>query len=438
MSASYTSPSCYLMWALLSCTLFAFLIYHLYSFDRFKCLKWNDGPHSGAFKRVMTYSYFLTIPLFMVYAVGFSVIKYKEGYIALPSVGIVPAPYDTWSPTARSFHFPLMLCFAIAWSLEMVTHLQELCFWLFLVSADADRNHWFSSHYFKAWIMGSIFAILYMPIIAICTRENALKATCTFLAGSLGSLLLTILFMPILRKLPALLDNLRAEGADDGTIIRLTKFHELNTIRVTFRYLFTIPLLILGSSGLNPPQHVTGNTFWSDLCAFAAAIGCTASSGITLIIFFPRSVESEVSRQSARQRESESCQSKSPDLDLSSKQYVISTSSETVAMGKCVTITRPPPIRPNRLREEDVELGGIGTPPPHYGIPNVPSMQPNRKTGDEVELGGILSPASTTLNFSDVEPSGRSNNHTFVNSTIYSYTSPISCVLLHPSCVNMN
>ncbi|KAJ4486996.1 hypothetical protein C8R41DRAFT_868181 [Lentinula lateritia] len=420
MSMSYTSPSCYLMWALLSCTLFAFLIYHLYSFDRFKCLKWNDGPYSGAFKRVMTYSYFLTIPLFMVYAVGFSVIKYKEGYIALPSVGNI-----------------------------------ELCFWLFLVSADADQNHWFISRYFKVWVMGSIFAILYMPIIAICTRENPLKASypltlplswhltgyhlqseaCTFFAGSLGSLLLTISFMPILQKLPALLNNLRAEGADDGTIIRLTKFHELNTIRVTFRYLFTIPLLILGSAGLNPPQHVTGNTFWSDLFAFAAAIGCTASSGITLIIFFPRSVESEVSRQSARKRETESCQSKSPDLDLSPKQYVISTSSETVTVGKRVTITRPPPIRPNRLREEDVELGGIGSPPPHYGIPNVPSMRPNRKTGDEVEFGGILSPASTTLDFADVEPSGRSNNHTFVNPTIYSYTSPISCVLLHSSCV---
>jgi hypothetical protein len=31
-----------------------FLFFHLWSFDRFKCLRWNSGPNSGSFKRVMT------------------------------------------------------------------------------------------------------------------------------------------------------------------------------------------------------------------------------------------------------------------------------------------------------------------------------------------------------------------------------------------------
>ncbi|KAJ4470203.1 hypothetical protein J3R30DRAFT_3382377 [Lentinula aciculospora] len=446
MPASYTSPSCYLMWALLSCTLGVFLLYHLYSFDKFRCLKWNDGPYSGAFKRVMTYSYFLTIPLFMVYAVGFAVIKYQEGYTVLPSAGIVPMPYEMWSSTSRALNFPLMLCFATAWGLEMVTHLQELCFWLFLVNANTGQKDWFRSHYFKIWVVGSMSAIIYMPSIAICTHENALRASDSilseaiiFLAGSLGSLIPTILFMPILRKFPLLLDNLTAEGVDNPTIIRLTKFHELNTIRVIFRYLFTVPLLILGIDGVCSQPRINGSAFWTDLFAFTAAIGCTASSGITLVIFFPRSAEIEVSTQNAGKHEvcgpnpkasrsSDASLGKPSNLDFSSEQFVMTMSP--TAIGERPTINRPSPIRPNRRRDYDVELGGIGSAPPHYDIPSAPSMQPNRKCGNEVELGGISSPPSTAHSFADLEPSGYIN-HSHMNPIIYSYTSPISCVLVH-------
>ena len=56
----------------------SFLIFHLWSFDRFNCLRyvmspasvraliasrWNHGPHSGAFKRIMTVrAHTLSIP----------------------------------------------------------------------------------------------------------------------------------------------------------------------------------------------------------------------------------------------------------------------------------------------------------------------------------------------------------------------------------------
>lgn len=31
-------------------------MFHLYKFDKFKCLKLNNGPYAGAFKRLMTVS----------------------------------------------------------------------------------------------------------------------------------------------------------------------------------------------------------------------------------------------------------------------------------------------------------------------------------------------------------------------------------------------
>jgi hypothetical protein len=194
----------------------------------------------------------------VAYAAGFSIIKYQEGYTFAPGIGVVPMPYQLWTPLHKQFIFPLYLLFSIAWSLEMVTHLEELCFWLFLVNAGSAHQDWFKSPYFKTWVVGSICAVSYMPLITIFTRSDPLRCEAfTFLGGSLGSLSLTVWFTPILWTFPSFLNNLRVEGVDTATVVRLTKFHELNALRIVFRFLFVVPLLILAIDGVRP--HPTIN-----------------------------------------------------------------------------------------------------------------------------------------------------------------------------------
>jgi len=116
-------------------------------------VRWNNGPSSGAFKRIMTvshlvffhsrspykimqYSYLLSVPFIMTYAIGFAIIKYHEGFVAIPLVGgkvfswpcatflIVPSPviskpYTEWAPGPARAIFPLTLMFSLAWGLEM-------------------------------------------------------------------------------------------------------------------------------------------------------------------------------------------------------------------------------------------------------------------------------------------------------------------------------
>jgi hypothetical protein len=252
----------------------------------------------------MTYSYLVTVPLILTFAMGNVIIKYNEGYVDLPGHGIIPKPYQLWEPSARSTIFPLMLVFSVGWSLEMVTHLEELCFWLFLVNSGSAQQNWFHSLYFKTWIVGSALAVVYMPLVTIFTRSDPLKSEAfTFLAGSLGRLSLTLWFTPILWTFPSFLNNLKAEGVDVGTIVRLTKFSELNMIRVLFRFLFTVPLLILGVDGVRPHIHINESLLWTDFLTMIAAFGCCISSGITLVIFFPRSIEGEIAaRDAAKER----------------------------------------------------------------------------------------------------------------------------------------
>ncbi|KAI0061911.1 hypothetical protein BV25DRAFT_714306 [Artomyces pyxidatus] len=281
---SHSTPATYLVWSILASMLGIFLLFHLWSFDRFKCLRWNQGSQ-GAFKRVMTYSYLISIPLLLAYAIGFCIIKYSEGYMVLPGFGIIPVPHELWVPVHQHAILPLYLCIAMAWALEMVTHLEELCFWLFVVNAGSAQRDWFRSLYFKTWAVGSVVAVVYMPLVTIFTRADPLKCEAyTFLAGSLGSLSLTLWFIPVLHLFPPFLKGLRREGVDMATIVRLTKFHELNTIRVVFRLLFALPLLILAADGMRPHQHINDTMIGTDLLTMIAGIGVTVSSGLTLVV----------------------------------------------------------------------------------------------------------------------------------------------------------
>ena len=51
----------------------------------------------------------------------------------------------------------------------------ELCFWLFVVNVGSRQRDWFSSLYFRTWIIGSSIAILYMPLVVLLTRSDPLK-----------------------------------------------------------------------------------------------------------------------------------------------------------------------------------------------------------------------------------------------------------------------
>ncbi|KAJ7225064.1 hypothetical protein B0H12DRAFT_278857 [Mycena haematopus] len=312
---SHTSPASYLVWGIISVILFVFLVYHMYSFDHFRCLKWNRDPESGTFKRIMTYSYLLGVPLIMTYAVGFAIIKYRQGFVAIEGV-VIPKPYTAWPEAERRAIFPLMLTFAVAWSFEMITHLEELCFWFFVVMSSGQQN-WFRSRYFRVWIVGSCVAIIYMPLLTILSRADPLRSEAfTFLGGSLGSLCLTLSFTPILWTFPEFLASLvrslhngnnrltnyylqKAGGVDAGIIVRLTKFHELNTIRIVFRLIFVLPLFILGVDGVRPHKHINESMLWTDFLTMIAAFGCCISSALTLVIFFPRSVEDEIAAKDA-------------------------------------------------------------------------------------------------------------------------------------------
>lgn len=395
----------------------------------------------------MTYSYLLTVPLIASYAIGFAIIKYYEGFSSHPILGIIPKPYQLWGPSASSAIFPLMLMFSIGWGLEMVTHLEELCFWLFLVNSGSAQQDWFHSMYFKTWVVGSSIAVVYMPLVTIFTRSDPLKSEAyTFLAGSLGSLSLTLWFTPILWTFPSFLQNLRSEGVDINTIVRLTKFSELNMIRVVFRFMFTVPLLILGVDGVRPHHHINESMLWTDFLAMIAGFGCAISSGITLIIFFPRSVEGEIAaRDASRERKRTRSHANAASMHESYPHSNMTQSMHSVnyANGTAGTylLTSSPPKQHLPLDRESHDghfddatmiqrpLSIAKSIDKHWVdeerdvLPSLPPIRPNRRKGHDIELGGIARTSLTEANLS--KHNLRASN---VNHMVHNFTSPIDFV----------
>ncbi|KAJ7647885.1 hypothetical protein FB45DRAFT_1020096 [Roridomyces roridus] len=289
------SPSAYLLWAVLSVAFFWFMILHLWSYDRFKCLRWNSGRQPGAFKRVMTYSYFATVPLIMVFSVAISALKYQEGFLALPDGTIMPRPFELWKANHLRWMLPLYFILSIAWGLELVTHLEELTFWLFLLHQGPNKREWFHSWEFRMWYIGSLTAVVALPLTTLTKRHDLNRCEAwIFLGGSAAGTFTTICFLYVLARFPGFIRGVKAEGADPDVVVRLSTFYHLNCIRVLFRFFFTAPLLTLALDGLTDRRlAVVSSSFWTDLLFMMGGIGCIISSAITLLIFFPRSLTTE-------------------------------------------------------------------------------------------------------------------------------------------------
>ncbi|KAJ7072904.1 hypothetical protein C8F01DRAFT_1105651 [Mycena amicta] len=288
------SPSAYLLWALLAVSFFIFMLIHIWSYDKFKCLRWDSGRQPGAFKRVMTYSYFATVPLLMLFSVAMTSLKYKEGSLLLDGK-ILPTPLDRWQQYHLRWMLPLYFVLSIAWAFELVTHLEELTFWVFLLHQGPKKREWFSSWEFRAWYIGSMIAIMGMPLTALLKRHH-LETTDAwiFAAGASAGTFTTMCFLYVLWNFPRFIRSVKAEGAVPDVVVRLSTFYHLNCIRVVFRFLFTVPLLTLGLDALVDQRfRVVASPFWSDILLMTGGIGCFISSAITMLIFFPRSITSE-------------------------------------------------------------------------------------------------------------------------------------------------
>lgn len=243
----------------------------------------------------MTYTYITSLTLLVIFGAAFTLLKFKEGDIILFNGEVTSTPLELYSPAHKKWVLPLLFVFTIAWACEHITHLEELTFWLFLQNQGPRSRVWFDSWEFKLWLWGSMVAILGMPVTALVARKQL--DTCLawiLLVGSSASTCETLGFLFVLFRFPAFIRKVKDDGAAPNIIVRLVYSYQLNCGRIAFRFVFSIPLLVLGIDGVQGSHPINMSPFWSDFLLMLGGIGSFVSSGITLLVFFPRSLISEL------------------------------------------------------------------------------------------------------------------------------------------------
>ncbi|KAG2158595.1 uncharacterized protein EDB93DRAFT_1068118, partial [Suillus bovinus] len=299
------SPTAYLVWSILACLFFCFLIFHLWEYDRFQCLKWSEsGRQPGAFKRFMSYTYIATLTLLVIFSVAYTFIKFKEGrFIITPEGTIYPKPIELYTTSHKKWILPLLFLFSAAWACELITHWEELTFWLFILHQGPKMRLWFDSWEFRVWLLGTVVAGLGMPLTTLISRRQLdMCQAWIFLVGSSASTATTLLFLYVLARFPEFIRRVKADGGEPKIVLRLVMFYQLNFGRVLFRFLFTIPLFILALDGVQGSHSINENPHaWDvllnlllDFLIVLGGIGCFVSSFMTLLIFFPRSLTQEL------------------------------------------------------------------------------------------------------------------------------------------------
>ncbi|THV06650.1 hypothetical protein K435DRAFT_960261 [Dendrothele bispora CBS 962.96] len=384
-----SSPASFMLWSILATLFQLFLIVHLYYYDKFQCIKWSSGRQPGAFKRVMTYSYLATVPLLMIFSLSMAVMTYKEGYLVTPlgegQFAVMAKPIMLWSESSSSWLLPMFFILAVAWSLELVTHLEELFFWLFLLHQGPHKRNWFNSWEFRAWYLGSMTAVLGMPIAVLIRRRQ--METCLawiYFSGSSAGTLTTLCFIYVLFKFPGFINSVKSGGAEPDVVVRLATFYHLNIIRIFFRFLFNFPLLALAIDGIQGPHNIIRNQpasgeilFFisshnqtdtaSDLLAMLGGVGCFVSSAITFLIFFPRSITREsgfrvkICSHDSIDKPVDSTTSQLPDYNHSQKSPVLVHQSSVGMMNAFRFPNQPPPI-PDWQTDTRSSYGGEATP----------------------------------------------------------------------------
>lgn len=73
-----------------------------------------------------------------------------------------------------------------------VSHLEELNFWLYLLTTTAEPRPWLHSIYFYIWCFGSAAALGGLPVIAALSKDQDRAEANVFLIGSAGSTAVTL------------------------------------------------------------------------------------------------------------------------------------------------------------------------------------------------------------------------------------------------------
>ncbi|ORX34642.1 hypothetical protein BD324DRAFT_124059 [Kockovaella imperatae] len=221
---------------------------------------------------------------FLGYSILERYVKYTEGFIPIPGMGIEPKPYLLWGSRLTRIYRVSIWMTVFAFSAMSAVHLEEILYWVYMIRACRKNGsaHWFQTIWFKIWVAGSVICT---GIFFGCTGINpdfAKIETNLYLSASLVSLVLVVGSGWTSYLFPQFIAEARRLGANQDVLGRLLYVNVLNNLRTTFRVAYVVILLTLSVDGLTEAQKINNNRFALDVLMIAGYFSIFAAETISL------------------------------------------------------------------------------------------------------------------------------------------------------------
>ncbi|GFZ49438.1 hypothetical protein JCM24511_07558 [Saitozyma sp. JCM 24511] len=289
-----TAPAADLFSALMATTGLFFCFWHMWHYDRFRCLV---ATRNDWFRALMCYILLASVASLFSFTWIEVKVSYAEYYVSIEGETIV-APWQLWTQHHQRLWRISIYILTIGWTFLQSIHLEEFLYWGYLISSlrsiGGPKTSWLRSPYFRFWVLASLaqIALLFGAVSIETTNLNMMRAY-VFMVGSPISCLLALASFYLVLIFPSFIATSRRQGAAPEVLERLHFFAEMNQIRTVFRFIYAAAFLILAADAVTPEQRINKNSFASDCIFLCGQFGIFTSTCLSVIVLLPRNMTSE-------------------------------------------------------------------------------------------------------------------------------------------------
>ncbi|KAJ9114295.1 hypothetical protein QFC22_005747 [Naganishia vaughanmartiniae] len=285
----------------------------------------------------------LTAACYAIWAMGLTYMKWEAGYMQLPVYGIIPVPYQLWTPQQLRWNNITVAFLCGAFCLYDAVNLEEWLYWIYVVRAVRTKSRqtqnlvgtatsaghypfegkpstnnsctttsfaptmerklrpsipgkraakktakWITSNVFIVWLALSVCQTVIHYIIAFYGNPDVQSQTIRlYLAEGIFNTLTAVLSIVLAWQFPSFIRLVKDTGASYEVISKLQFYHELNKWRIFFRMLFSFATSTLGIDALTKAKRVNLNSLACDLLFQIAVLAFFFASICSWMLYLP-------------------------------------------------------------------------------------------------------------------------------------------------------
>jgi len=267
--------------------IFIFLMYHVWSIDKFHCLH-PRKIFSGELKSVVTLMMLVMMPCQAFYDFETTKIKYTVGFTQIEPGVIISTPYQLWPQNFKDFVPAMDYMESVTFSLQTGIFFLLQCFWSYLSNSVA-KHSFMGSLEFKINILWCIISIALFPVLQWIYRNDELYSEIVpQLAYGIEALIIGLMGIRSHFRFRSLITKTHNVTNGKSIVTKLTYFMEMNVLMTLILIMYGTSFIILCVDGLTPAQTINHNKFATDLLISNVNV-CTVFLWLLFImVFHPR------------------------------------------------------------------------------------------------------------------------------------------------------